>query len=158
MYNLEIREFTDATDTVCQLIAQLTQQVPELDCPHTQADIQQRLSATPCLILIAYVEGEAAGFKLGYARHDTEFYSWLGGVLPDFRQLGLAKSMLEYQEKWAAHKGYATLSVKTRNHFHAMLNMLVSRHYQITAIEADQSNISQHKLHLQKQLNLTASQ
>jgi len=158
MYTLAIREFTDATNTVCQLIAQLTQQVPELDSPQTQADIQQRLNSAPCLILIAYVEGEVAGFKLGYAKHDTEFYSWLGGVLPDFRQLGLAKSMLEYQEKWVAHKGYVTLSVKTRNQFNAMLNMLVSRQYQITAVEADQSNISQHKLHLQKQLNLSATQ
>ena len=66
--------------------------------------------------------------------------------------------MLEYQEKWVAHKGYVTLSVKTRNQFNAMLNMLVSRQYQITVVEADQSNISQHKLHLQKQLNLSATQ
>ncbi|MCL1142776.1 GNAT family N-acetyltransferase [Shewanella gaetbuli] len=157
MYTIEIREFTQATADACQLIAQLSAQVPELDKPQTQLDIAERLAANPCLILVAYVEGEVAGFKLGYAKQNDEFYSWLGGVLPDFRQLGLAKTMLEYQEKWAAEQGYKRLSVKTRNHFNAMLNMLVSRQYHITGLESDHHDTSNNKLHLQKQLSGAAA-
>ncbi|QIR16285.1 GNAT family N-acetyltransferase [Shewanella aestuarii] len=115
--------------------------------------MKQRLACHDCLILLAYVEGEVAGFKLGYAKTDGEFYSWLGGVLPDFRQLGLAKSMLEYQERWAQQQGYSLITVKTHNHFNAMLNMLVSSQYQITAIDTDKANVSLNKLHLQKSLN-----
>ena len=66
MYALVINEFTQATDQICQQIAQLSQQIPELNKPLSPADISQRLTAHDCLILLAYVEGEVAGnFQIG---------------------------------------------------------------------------------------------
>lgn len=152
MYSLRIDACTNASFEVCQQLAWLTSQVPELDNPVSAEYIQQRIGDVPCLILTAYVEDEIAGFKIGYQKADGEFYSYLGGVLPDFRQLGLAQSMLEYQEKWASEQGYKTLSVKTRNCFRGMLKMLVSNRYNIINIEQSPTDINNQKLNLQKQL------
>ncbi|NKF52034.1 GNAT family N-acetyltransferase [Shewanella sp. WXL01] len=151
MYSTEIKAYSQLSSKVLSELTRLTHMIPELDRPQTELDLQQRLANKPCLVLLAYVEDELAGFKLGYAESDTVFYSWLGGVAPDFRNLGLAKSMLEYQEKWAAEQGYQTMTVKTRNHFKAMLTMLVRSQYQITEI-APAADIAHNKLHLQKQL------
>lgn len=35
---------------------------------------------------MGYVAGDAAGFKPGYTLDEDSFYSWLGGVLPEYRK------------------------------------------------------------------------
>ena len=150
MYSIEIEAFSSATPELLNEIVNLSQQITELDQGLTQQAFEQRMLNSQALILVARVEGELAGFKLGYAKNDREFYSWLGGVAPDFRQLGLAKEMLQYQEKWAKARGYHQIQVKTRNCYTAMLNMLISNNYQITDLQTDPANLARHKLHLQK--------
>ncbi|GIU49644.1 GNAT family N-acetyltransferase [Shewanella sp. KT0246] len=151
MLNIQIQAHTELTAEVAEQLAALTARIHELDHAQSIESLQQRLANKPCLILFAYVEGDLAGFKLGYQTDEDCFYSWLGGVEADFRQLGLAKSMLEYQEKWATKQGFRRLEVKTRNQFKAMLNMLVANQYQITQVE-HHDNIAQNKLFLQKTL------
>ena len=151
MLNIQIEAHTELTAELAEKIALLTAQISELDRAQTIESIEQRLGNKTSLILLTYVEGELAGFKLGYQIEAHCFYSWLGGVVADFRNIGLAKSMLEYQEKWAAAQGFSRLEVKTRNQYKAMLNMLVANQYQITQVESH-SNIAKNKLHLQKSL------
>lgn len=64
--------------------------IPEFDTPINSDEIFQRLALRETIALIAYTEGKLAGFKLGYGIDDKLFYSWLGGVLPDYRQSGVA--------------------------------------------------------------------
>ena len=151
MLNIQIEAHTELTAELADKVSSLTAEISELDNAQSIESIEERLNNKTCLILLAYVEGELAGFKLGYQTGEQCFYSWLGGVNADFRNIGLAKSMLEYQEKWAASQGFTPLEVKTRNQFKAMLNMLVANRYQITQVE-NHSNIAQNKLHLQKVL------
>ncbi|MBR9728643.1 GNAT family N-acetyltransferase [Shewanella intestini] len=151
MYSTEIKAYTQLTPQIVQQLSKLTLSIPELNNPQTAAELEQKLINKNILILIAYVEGEMAGFKLGYAQSEQTFYSWLGGVHPDFRKLGLAKSMLAFQENWAMQQNYHTMTVKTHNHFNAMLNLLVNQKYHITAV-IEASEVPNHKLHLQKQL------
>ncbi|MGS0681660.1 GNAT family N-acetyltransferase [Shewanella sp. 125m-7] len=150
MYTIEIEAVTEFTPEVLEQIQTVYSAIPEFEQGYASQEIRQRLLAGPALLLIAKVEGEIAGFKLGYQTDDQVFYSWLGGVTPDFRGLGLAKSLLEYQERWATEQGYQRIDVKTRNCFPSMLNMLISNQYQITAMVSDAQNHSQNKLHLQK--------
>ncbi|WP_144211660.1 GNAT family N-acetyltransferase [Shewanella donghaensis] len=152
MLNIQIVAHTELTSDVANKIALISSRIHELDRAQTIESLQDRIGNNPCLLLIAYVEGELAGFKIGYQLNDDCFYSWLGGVDADFRKLGLAQSMLEHQEKWATGQGYLRLEVKTRNEFKAMLNMLVANHYQITKIETA-AIISRNKLFLQKIIN-----
>jgi len=113
--------------------------VPEF-APHAAidaAEFERRLTSDSALVLIAYDDAEALGFKVGYDRYnDGSWYSWLGGVLPAFRRRGIAKALLERQEAWARDAGYGRIYVKTRNRFGAMHAMLASAGYQIVALGA----------------------
>ncbi|QYX64711.1 GNAT family N-acetyltransferase [Shewanella putrefaciens] len=152
MYSIEIKAESGLTPELTTQLIQLSQQIPELDRPLTSEVLNQRLQGKKCLILVAYVEGELAGYKLGYEQEEAIFYSWLGGVASDFRRLGLAQSLLEYQETWACRQGYNYIQVKTMNRFPAMLNLLISNQYLITELNADPKSLVDHKLHLRKSI------
>jgi GNAT superfamily N-acetyltransferase len=152
MYTIEIEAVTEFTPEVLALLSSAYDAIPEFEQSYSSQEINRRLLSTASLLLIAKIEGEVAGFKLGYQTADDVFYSWLGGVSPDYRGLGLAKSLLEYQERWASEQGYNRIEVKTRNCFPAMLKILINNQYQITAMTADHQHLSQNTLHLQKQV------
>ncbi|PKH22246.1 GNAT family N-acetyltransferase [Enterobacterales bacterium CwR94] len=120
-------------DATLEEIWALIQRLPEFDDRHQLRDLSARVAERRLFCRIAEVEGEHAGFKLGYAENPQNFYSWLGGVLPAYRQRGIAKSLLLDQEQWCRDQGWQSITVKTRNRFTAMLLMLISQHYQITA-------------------------
>ena len=62
----------------------LSQAIPEFIDPPLPERYHQRLAEVPHLILVAYIGARAVGFKVGYQKEET-FYSWMGGVLPEFR-------------------------------------------------------------------------
>ncbi|WP_422527354.1 GNAT family N-acetyltransferase [Serratia fonticola] len=125
--------------------------IPEFGSLHRLKDLQQRIRDNPSHGLIAEIDGQAAGFKLGYQTAPGEFYSWLGAVLPDFRRKGIAQTMLAEQERWARSQGYQQLWVKTRNQFRAMLIMLISHEYQIFTLEK-KGEVDEYRLLLKKNL------
>lgn len=49
-------------------IHRLYQRIPEFGGLHSLADLQQRIGAAPASLLIAEIDGQPAGFKLGYQR------------------------------------------------------------------------------------------
>jgi len=113
---------------------------------------QSRLENRQIHPLVAYVDGKPAGFKLGYALSDRVFYSWLGGVLPEYRRLGIAQQLLSAQEEWAQRQGYQQINVKTRNQFRGMLLMLIKNNYQL--VEIEKADIPEsHRLLLEKPLS-----
>lgn len=132
-------------------ILALYHRLPEFEDCRSEADLQARLAGNQTSQLIACVNGLPAGFKLGYALSETEFYSWLGGVLPEFRRDGVAQALLAAQEKWAVEQGYRTLSVKTRNKFRGMLMMLLKNGYQLIEMER-KGDPADSRLLLQKSL------
>lgn len=152
MYSIKIQAVTQLTLADAQITAGLMQQIPEFDAPVSGEAMLERIGDAPALLLLCYVEGELAGFKLGYQKAPGAFYSWLGGVLPDYRKLGLAQQMLDVQERWATEQGYSELSVKTLNRFGAMLAMLVQNRYQITDLNGAGLPLTEHKISLQKSL------
>ncbi|MFT2797182.1 MULTISPECIES: GNAT family N-acetyltransferase [Serratia] len=125
--------------------------IPEFGSLHSLKDLQQRIGDNPSHGLITEIDGQAAGFKLGYQTAPGEFYSWLGAVLPDFRRQGIAQTMLAEQERWARSQGYQQLWVKTRNQFRAMLIMLISHEYQIFTLEK-KGEVDEYRLLLKKNL------
>lgn len=82
-------------------------------------------------LCIAFVENKAVGFKLGYEKDAWDFYSWLGGVLPDYRGVGLAQELMNTQHRWCEQKGYRTISTKTQNRFQNMLILNLKSGFQI---------------------------
>jgi len=118
---------------------------------YERAEFERRLSDRSALILVAYVDPDAApaAFKVGYDRyHDGSWYSWLGGVAADYRRLGIAAALLERQEQWVRAAGYSRIVVKTRNRFVGMRVLLARSGYMNVAVEAPDANTPIEELRL----------
>ncbi|MDN5200590.1 GNAT family N-acetyltransferase [Fulvivirgaceae bacterium BMA10] len=147
MNRLEIKEGT-INDVVS-----LSQLIPEFQDPHGIKIYQERLSNVPYLVLMAYFDGAPAGFKVGYQREDNgSFYSWMGAVHPDYRKLGIARKLADYQENWARRMGYQTIKMKTRNRLKPMLLFALSNGFNIVAVERKE-DIREHRIILEKSLH-----
>ncbi|MCB0080899.1 MAG: GNAT family N-acetyltransferase [Caldilineaceae bacterium] len=125
--------------------------LPEFSATRAEIDYRQRMGDAPSLILVAEVDGVLAGYKVGYAQSNTLFYSWLGGVLPAYRRLGLAQRLLEHQEQWAAQQGYDALEVRSKNKFPGMLILLLKNGYKIVGVEAN-APLHERKITFRKEL------
>lgn len=147
MYRVEVVQATLVTPELLHNLLELSQAIPEFDNAYPIAEYQTRLSGKPMLALFIKVEGEVAGFKLGYELNNGQFYSWMGGILTELRSLGLAKQLLLAQEQ-----GYHRIEVKTLNRFTSMLKMLISNQYQITNLKQDTDKLELNKITLQKSL------
>ena len=130
----------------------LSRAVPEFGEVYRKEAYNRRLSDRLHLILIAEVDGALAGFKVGYQSDIPGIlYSWLGGVLPEFRKAGLALAMAEKQEAWARMQGFQTIRFKTRNRFVQMLHFGLSRGFQIVGFEK-KGEVADYRILLEKQL------
>ena len=131
-------------------VVELSKKIPELVNPHEKKEYQKRMTNRKHLILIAYVNGEAAGFKVGYEKYsDGSFYSWMGGVLPVYRREGIARVLAEYQENWAKGEGYTSIRFKTRNSHQKMLLFAISRGFQIIEV-IPREQISEYRILLER--------
>src|SRR5687767_7737821 len=71
--------------------------------------------------LIAHLEGNPVGYKVGYRYKPGRYYSWTGGVLPDYRRSGVARRMQEWQHGWCRSRGYKFIEFNSFNKFSEML-------------------------------------
>lgn len=103
----------------------VSQQIPEFEVAYPKSEYNSRLNNVRHLVLTAYINNKPVGFKIGYETFiKRNFYSWMGGVLPKYRQLRIAEKLTEYQEQWATKTGYQRIIVKTRNKYTSMIKLL----------------------------------
>lgn len=131
-------------------VVAISKEITEFQDPHGLEEYQKRLDGVPHLVLIAYVNNEAAGFKVGYERTGY-FYSWMGAILPQFRRLGLAKKLAEAQETWAKNQGYPHVTFKTRNRLKPMLLFAIGRGFNIIDVQP-REEIEEYRIVLRKKL------
>ena len=132
-------------------IVAIAQQIPELTNPYAEAEYYRRFEGVPHLMLAAWLQGQAIGFKAGYER-EGQFYSWMGGVLPAFRRLGVAAALAATQEDWARAQGYEWIFFKTRNSHKGMLVFALKNGFNIVGFES-KDILSEHRIILQKTLD-----
>lgn len=130
--------------------ARISQQIPEFINPNGEAEYNRRLVNVPHLILIAYCNEKPVGFKVGYER-DGFFYSWMGGVLPEFRRLKIAKILADEQESWAKQNGYSSITFKTLNQHKSMLIFALKNGFNIIGFKEKES-IETNRILLRKDL------
>jgi GNAT superfamily N-acetyltransferase len=108
------------------------QRIPEFSGKASLDFYTERLKHRLHLALVAEKGGELLGFKVGY-QWDTPatFYSWMGGVIPEFRGKGIATALAEEQERWAKARGFTSVFFKTRNHFPSMIQFGIKRGFKI---------------------------
>lgn len=126
---LKITTATDVTEANINII------VPLIEKSFGQWDPRWFYSTfnkhTKFHLAIAYIENQPVGFKIGYERDQSEFYSWLGGVMPEYRELGIAEDLMRVQHEWCRQKGYSKISTKTQNRFKAMLMLNIKNGFEI---------------------------
>ena len=65
-------------------------EIPEFRLPYTLGEYMDRIGPSEYLCLVAKIHNHVVGFEIGYDRYeDGSFYSWMGGVHPDFRRQGI---------------------------------------------------------------------
>lgn len=95
-----------------------------------------KLAGRQVFLVIAGVDGEVAGFKIGYADNEPGvFYSWLGGVKPKFRGYGLGEEMMKRQHAYCGTEGYRRIRTKSENPFKAMLRLNLKMGFDIVGTE-----------------------
>lgn len=143
-------EFQISEATIEDII-QISRKIPEFHNPYDQQEYQTRLSHVPFLALKAVCNNRDVGFKLGYELNKDYFYSWFGGILPAYRQAGIAQALATEQEKWAKENGYKFIRLKTRNMFKPMLIFALKNGFNILEIEK-REDIREHRILLEKHI------
>jgi ribosomal protein S18 acetylase RimI-like enzyme len=119
----------------------LSFKIPEFNSPYEIKEYKKRCAGKH-LALIAEIDNQPVGFKVGYDRFNNgSFYSWMGGVLPDFRQKGVASLLADLQENWAIINGYNSILLKTRKKHKAMISFSLKRGFTIT--EENRMNLNE---------------
>ncbi len=85
-------------------------------------------------LISAYIEDQPVAFKLGYELNEREFYSWLGGVIPEYRGIGIAADLMKSQHEWCAKSGYKKIQTRTKNRFRDMLLLNIQFGFEIIGI------------------------
>ncbi len=138
--------------TIPEVIS-ISNQIPEFNNPYQAEDYESKFWGDH-LILIAEKDNKLMGFKCGYHR-DTEtrkFYSWMGGVLPEYRESGVASMLLAEMEDWCRQHNFKILEFKTLNEHKKMLFFGIKHGFEIVDV-VDSTKDPRKRIILQKTLN-----
>lgn len=103
------------------------------------------------LINIAMDSGRVVAYKIGYSLCRGKFYSWLGGVDPAYRNLGIASTLMEKQHTYLKANGYKVVQTKTKNKWRSMLILNIKSGFNIIGTYTDDKG--EPKIILEKRLN-----
>ncbi len=96
---------------------------------------KQRVLEHPQLCtVLAYQNDNLIGFKIGYPYSEDTFYSWIGGVLTQFRRQGIATNLAINQEEYAKTKGFTRLRTKSMNQYKPMMILNLKNGFDIINI------------------------
>lgn len=111
---------------------------------------EKKLQKSQFFALVATLEGQVIGFKLGYEMEPGVFYSWLGGVDPDYRKQGVAQQLMASQHAYCLEKGYKKVRTYGRNSKKAMLLLNIKSGFDIVGTFVDDKG--RHKIVFEKNL------
>lgn len=94
------------------------------------------------LLLVALDGQRVVGYKFGYQDRPGRFYSWLGGVHPDYRRRGLASRLMRKQHAMLERAGFREVRCHTRNRFRGMLILSIQHGFDIIGIVRDRLVLS----------------
>lgn len=107
---------------------------PARDRHYFERRLQGRLNP---LLLLAQLDRKPVGFAVGYENKPRTFYSWLIGVLPEYRRAGIASQLMEAMAAWAKDQGYHIIRFEAFNTQRPMLHLAISQNYDIVGLRFD---------------------
>jgi len=88
-------------------------------------------------MLVAMLDDRHVGFTIGFELMPSTFFSWLCGVLPDFRRLGIATQLIKGQQAWAIDHNYSIIRFECQNQHRPMLHVAISEGYDLVGMRWD---------------------
>ena len=82
----------------------------------------------------ATCEGQLVGFKIGFAMKLDHYYSWLGGVHPDYQRNKIATELMRLQHMWLRDEGYRTVETSAQQNNHAMGKLNLDSGFQVVGL------------------------
>lgn len=130
-------EIERLTSTMALDLAAIMKVASKVLRPVSEDDLFARLNRHErVLVQVCRLEGQVAGFKIGYALTPQRFYSWLGGVAPEFQRLGVASALMADQHEWCKEHGFKEVETRTTNDNPSMLILNVRHGFQVTGTKA----------------------
>lgn len=111
---------------------------------------EHKLQRKNLIAFVAIVDDVVAGFKLGYEKEPSVFYSWLGGVHPNYQKRGIASKLMEAQHEEIRARGYQKVRTYSRNVKKEMLILNLKFGFDVISTFVDEKN--RHKIVLEKML------
>jgi predicted GNAT family acetyltransferase len=102
------------------------------------------------LVITAMKDTKVIGYKIGYELDENKFYSWLGGVDPNYRKHGIASELMEKQHQYLKENGYRVVQTKTMNKWINMLILNIKNGFDVIDTYTDEKGL--HKIILEKKL------
>ena len=91
------------------------------------------------LLLLASLEGEPVGYKLGFQMEPGTFESWRGGVLPAARRQGIARQLMDAQHAWCRAAGFRFVQTLTSADNAPMLILNLRSGFRITGTKGNRA-------------------
>jgi len=88
-------------------------------------------------ILLAMLEDRHVGFVVGFELTPTTYFSWLCGVLPDFRRQGIATQLMQGESAWAKDNEYQILRFECQNQHRPMLHAAITEGFDLIGVRWD---------------------
>ena len=94
-------------------------------------------SRSQLLNLIAEVDGRPVGFLCGLELKPNTWFTWLAGVLPDYRRSAIATQLIEAEHAWAVEQGYEYVRMECQNQHRPVLQMAITLGFDIVGVRWD---------------------
>ncbi len=123
------------TESLLQMILEL--EVALFPKPFSEKEVRDRLTQGKSVsIIVAIAAADSGprpvGYKCGFELDAGRFYSWIGGVLPEYRNQGIAKELMKRQHAHCKKMGFSKVQTKTLNKFKNMLILNLKYGFEIT--------------------------
>ena len=93
---------------------------------------------TDFALQFAVHDGRPVGFKIGYRQDRERFYSWLGGVLPEWRKRGIGQALMAAQHEHCRKAGFKVIETRTKNKWRDMLVLNLKSGFDVVGTFTDE--------------------
>ncbi|MCP4591751.1 MAG: GNAT family N-acetyltransferase [bacterium] len=119
-----------------ELVADLHNQV--FTPPRDAASFERRFDGRRnTLLLIAQLDQQPVAFLTALELKPDTHFTWLCGVLPDCRRMGLASQLMEAHKSWATEQGYEFVRFECYNRHRPMLHTAITQGANIIGLRWD---------------------